>query len=75
MEAQRAAAHSNYDPQATYIVMTPPRTIGTGQPVYCGYHTQTTSIDGLATRRSTRAPTARRLALAAIQVRGTQVLR
>ena len=47
MEAMRASAHFNYDPDATYIVMTPPRTIGTGQPVYCGYHTQTTSIDGL----------------------------
>jgi hypothetical protein len=47
MEAQRAAAHFQYDPDATYIIMTPPRTIGTGQPVYCGYHTQTTSIDGL----------------------------
>jgi hypothetical protein len=47
MEAQRAAAHFNYDPQATYIVLTPPGTIGTGQPVYCGYHTQTTSLDGL----------------------------
>ena len=46
MEAMRASAHFNYDPNATYIVMTPPRTIGTGQPVYCGYHTQTTSIDG-----------------------------
>ena len=47
MEAMRASAHFDYDPDATYIVMTPPRTIGTGQPVYCGYHTQTTSIDGL----------------------------
>ncbi|HEY8029184.1 MAG TPA: hypothetical protein VIE38_06705, partial [Gaiellaceae bacterium] len=47
MEAQRAAAHFNYDPQATYIILTPPGTIGTGEPVYCGYHTQTTSIDGL----------------------------
>jgi hypothetical protein len=46
MEAQRAAAHFKFDPQATYIVLTPPGTIGTGQPVYCGYHTQTTSIDG-----------------------------
>ena len=27
--------------------MTPPRPIGTGQPAYCGYHSQTTSIDGL----------------------------
>src|SRR4051812_16489927 len=47
MEAQRAAAHFQYDPQATYIILTPPRPVATGQPVYCGYHTQTTSIDGL----------------------------
>jgi hypothetical protein len=47
MEAQRAAAHFAYDPNATYIIMTPPRPIATGQPAYCGYHTQTTSIDGL----------------------------
>jgi serine protease len=47
MEAQRASAHFKYDPNATYIILTPPRTIGTGQPVYCGYHTQTTSVDGL----------------------------
>jgi serine protease len=45
-EAQRAAAHFKFDPNATYIILTPPRTIGTGQPVYCGYHTQTTSVDG-----------------------------
>ena len=30
-----------------YIVLTPPRPIATGQPAYCGYHSQTTSIDGL----------------------------
>jgi serine protease len=47
MEAQRAAAHFGYDPQATYIILTPPTTVATGQPVYCGYHTQTTSLDGL----------------------------
>jgi hypothetical protein len=47
MEAQRASAHFVYDPDATYIVLTPPRTVATGQPVYCGYHTQTTSIDGI----------------------------
>jgi hypothetical protein len=47
MEAQRASAHFNYDPNATYIILTPPRTIATGEPVYCGYHTQTTSIDGI----------------------------
>ncbi len=47
MEAQRASGRFGYDPDATYIIMTPPSTIGTGQPVYCGYHTQTTSVDGL----------------------------
>jgi hypothetical protein len=47
MEAMRASAHFNYDPNATYVVLTPPRPIATGQPVYCGYHTQTTSVDGL----------------------------
>jgi serine protease len=46
-EAIRASAHFAYDAQATYIVFTPPSTIATGQPVYCGYHTQTSSIDGL----------------------------
>jgi hypothetical protein len=46
-EAIRASAHFQYDPDATYIIMTPPRPIATGQPVYCGYHTQTTSINGL----------------------------
>jgi len=46
-EAVRASAHFNYDPQATYIILTPPTTIATGQPVYCGYHTQTSSVDGL----------------------------
>jgi hypothetical protein len=45
-EAMRASAHFKYDPYATYIILTPPSTIGTGQPVYCGYHTQTTSLDG-----------------------------
>ena len=47
VEATRASAHFNYDPQATYIILTPPTTIATGQPVYCGYHTQTDSINGL----------------------------
>ena len=45
-EAMRASAHFKYDPQATYIILTPPGPIATGQPVYCGYHTQTTSLDG-----------------------------
>jgi hypothetical protein len=48
MEAVRASAHFTYDPDATYIILTPPKTSGVGeQAVYCGYHTQTTSIDGL----------------------------
>jgi serine protease len=47
MEAMRASAHFNYDSDATYIVLTPPQTVATGQPVYCGYHTQTTSVNGL----------------------------
>jgi hypothetical protein len=47
MEAQRASAHFTFDPNATYIIMTPPRPVATGQPAYCGYHTQTTSLDGL----------------------------
>ena len=48
MEAMRASAHFTYDPDATYIIMTPPKTTGVGeQAVYCGYHTQTTSLDGL----------------------------
>ena len=46
-EAVRASTHFKYDKQATYIILTPPTTIATGQPVYCGYHTQTTSVDGL----------------------------
>jgi hypothetical protein len=46
-EAIRASAHFNYDPQATYIIFTPPSSIATGQPVYCGYHSQTNSVDGL----------------------------
>jgi hypothetical protein len=46
-EAVRASAHFNYDPQATYIILTPPTTIASGQPVYCGYHTQTSSVDGV----------------------------
>jgi hypothetical protein len=46
-EAIKASAHFQYDPNATYIIMTPPRPVATGQPAYCGYHSQTTSIDGL----------------------------
>jgi hypothetical protein len=46
-EAMRASAHFGYDPQATYVILTPPRPLATGQPAYCGYHTQTQSVDGL----------------------------
>jgi hypothetical protein len=46
-EAMRASAHFKYNPNATYIILTPPSTVGTGQPVYCGYHTQTTVINGI----------------------------
>ena len=47
-EAVRAAAHfGDYNPNAVFIIMTPPRPVATGQPAYCGYHTQTTSLDGL----------------------------
>src|SRR3954451_8009620 len=46
-EAVRASAHFGYDADATYIILTPPRPVATGQPVYCGYHTQTSSINGL----------------------------
>jgi serine protease len=46
-EAVRATAHFGYNPNATYIILTPPTTIATGEPVYCGYHTQTTALDGV----------------------------
>ncbi|MGZ4291440.1 MAG: hypothetical protein ACXVQQ_02475, partial [Gaiellaceae bacterium] len=46
-EAMRASAHFGYDPQATYIIFTPSEPIAAGQPVYCGYHSQTSSVDGL----------------------------
>jgi serine protease len=47
-EAVRAAQHFNtWDPNAVYVIMVPPRPVATGQPAYCGYHTQTTSVNGL----------------------------
>jgi hypothetical protein len=46
-EAMRASAHFRYDPNATYIILTPPTTVGTGEPAYCGYHSQTTGINGI----------------------------
>ena len=58
-EAMRASAHFGYNPNATYIILTPPGTIGTGQPVYCGYHTQTTSVDGSATRTASSTRSSR----------------
>jgi hypothetical protein len=45
-EAIRASSHFGYNPQATYVILTPPEPVATGQPVYCGYHSQTTSVDG-----------------------------
>jgi hypothetical protein len=46
-EAVRAVQHFGWNPNATYIILTPPTAIGTGEPYYCGYHTQTTTVDGL----------------------------
>jgi hypothetical protein len=47
-EAVKATGHFGYDPNGVYIIMTPPGTSGVGeQAVYCGYHSQTTSVDGL----------------------------
>jgi hypothetical protein len=47
-EAVKATGHFGYDPNGVYVILTPPQTAGVGeQAVYCGYHTQTTSIDGL----------------------------
>ena len=46
-EAIKASAHFGYDASATYIVLVGPKPVATGQPVYCGYHSQTTSISGL----------------------------
>jgi hypothetical protein len=47
-EAVKAVKHFGYNRDATYIVLTPPGSIGTGEPYYCGYHTQTTAaINGV----------------------------
>jgi len=47
-EAVKAAKHFGWHEDATYIIFTPPPTIATGEgAVYCAYHTQTTSVDGL----------------------------
>jgi hypothetical protein len=46
-EAVRATQHFGYKRDATYIILTPPGTLGTGEPVYCGYHSQTTSVSGV----------------------------
>jgi hypothetical protein len=47
-EAIRASQHFNYDPQATYIILTPPSSSATGAgSVYCGYHSQTMSVNGV----------------------------
>ena len=47
-EAVKATGHFGYDPNGVYLIMTPPGTSGAGeQAVYCGYHSQTTTVDGL----------------------------
>src|SRR5690242_4564297 len=47
-EAVRAVQHFGWNRDATYIILTPPAKIGTGEgAAYCAYHTQTTSVDGL----------------------------
>ena len=46
-EAVKASRHFGRQQDATYMVYTPDQATGTGQPVYCGYHTQTTDVDGL----------------------------
>ncbi len=45
-EAVKAEQHFGYNRDATYIILTPPGTIGTGEPAYCGYHSQTASVAG-----------------------------
>ena len=46
-EAVRATQHFGYHRDATYIILTPPGSIGTGEPVYCGYHSQTSALNGM----------------------------
>jgi hypothetical protein len=47
-EAVKAVQHFGYNSNATYVILTPPSSIGTGEgAVYCAYHSQTTSVDGL----------------------------
>jgi serine protease len=47
-EAVRAVQHFGWNPDATYIILTPPGHLGTGEDaVYCAYHSQTTSVDGV----------------------------
>jgi hypothetical protein len=47
-EAVKAVQHFGWNRDATYIILTPPTHIGTGEDAaYCAYHTQTTSVDGL----------------------------
>jgi hypothetical protein len=47
-EAVKATGHFGYDPNGVYVILTPPGTSGVGeQAVYCGYHSQTTALDGL----------------------------
>jgi serine protease len=46
-EAEKAAAHFGYDPNATYMIFTPPGHGATAYgSVYCAYHTAATNPDG-----------------------------
>ena len=46
-EAERASTHFGYDPNATYMIFTPPGHGATAYgSVYCAYHTAATSPDG-----------------------------
>ena len=49
-EALRAAAHFGYNPQATYIILTPPRTLGTGSPSTAATTRRRRASTGSATR-------------------------
>jgi hypothetical protein len=45
-EAEKASVHFGYDPEAVYLVFTPPgRTATAYGSVYCAYHTQASTID------------------------------
>ena len=49
-EAQRAAGHFGWDPNATYVILTPPRPLATGQPVTAATTRRPRASMGSATR-------------------------